>query len=286
MLANGDPSQLEHSSKRLLIHQLKNIETQDPYFRRGDFWRRFSAAGFFTRDVVDEIRPLLVTGSDGHLRDLILELLAGSPAIEQLRDELRQLTLTPTESKNTRLLANRCLLDIDSDDHRSDLDVLISEASNTSLSIAAETIETAGPKTFERAYLAEFLRACANLYPGHQERHERAIGKRYFVRKFITGLDLATAEWLLDELTKDLACVCEKKPYECDCRNGISKIVGSLLDRYFELAMPPFDPLQVWQWVGNLNFHDNKTAKESKAVKVLQEDDSLRQGIIAHVFGN
>lgn len=285
VLANGDPSQLEPSSKRLLVNRLKEIETQNPYFRRGDFWRRFSVAGFFTQDVVEEIKPLLVAGSDGHLCDLFLELLAGSPAIEQLRDELSQLTLTPTVSKNTRLLANRCLLDIASYDHRSDLVVLITEASNTSLHLAAETIETLSPETFERAYLVDFFRACAKLYPGHQERHEGAIGERYFVQKFINGLDFATTEWLLDELTKDLSCICGKKPYECDCRNGISKIVGSMLDRYFELATPPFDPLRVWEWVGNLNFHERKGTDQSKAVQVFQKDDDLRQGIIAHVFG-
>ncbi|MGJ0515578.1 MAG: NACHT domain-containing protein [Methylomicrobium sp.] len=284
VLANGDPSQLKHSSKRLLVNRLKEIETKDPYFRRGDFWRRFSVAEFFTPDVVNEIKPLLVTGGDGHLRDLILELLAGSPAIKQLRDELRQLALTPTESKNTRLLANKCLLDVEGDDHRSDLDILISEASNTSLSIVAETIETLGPKTFEPAYLAEFLRICSKLYPAHQKRRGRTIGERFFIKRFIAELDLATIEWLLDELTKDLACNCGKESYECDCRNGISKIVGLMLDRYFNLAKPPFDPIRVWQWVGNLNYHENKTAKQSKAVQVLQEDDSLRQSIIAHVF--
>ena len=281
VLANGDPSQLEHSSKCLLVNRLKEIETQDPYFRRGDFWRRFSVAGFFTQDVVEEIKPLLKTGSRGHLCDLILELLAGSPAIKLLKDELRQLTLTPTESENTRLLANRCLLDIDGDDHRSNLDILISEASNTSLSIAAKIIETQGSETFERAYLAEFLRICSKLY----EQHERTIGARYFLKQFINGLNFATIEWLLDELTKDLACTCGKESYECDCRNGISKIVGSMLDRYFELAAPPFDPLRVWQWVGNLNFHEPKGTDRSKSVQVLQQDNELRQGIIAHVFG-
>lgn len=285
VLANGDPSQLEHSSKRLLVNRLKEIEIQDPYFRRGDFWRRFSVAGFFTADVVKEIKPLLMTGGDGHLRDLVLELLAGSPATELLRDQLRKLTLMSTESKNTRWLANRRLLDIDNDYHRSDLDILISQASNDSLSIAAETIEILGSETFERAYLADFLRACATLYLGKQERHGRAIGERYFVKKFINELDFATTEWLLDELTKDLSCICGKKPYECDCRNGISKIVGSMLDRYFELATPPFDPLRVWEWVGNLNFHERKGTDQSKAVQVFQKDDGLRQGIIAHVFG-
>ena len=285
VLANGDPSQLEHSSKRLLIKCLKNVELKDPYFRRGDHWRRFSVAGFFTADVLEEIKPLLVAGSDGHLRDLILELLAGSPAIEQLNDELRKIVLASDESENSRKLANSCLFDIVSYDHRSDLNALISEASNTSLHIVVETIETLGPETFDQTYLVDFFRACANLYPGHQEQHERTIGERYFVKKFINELDFATTECLLDELTKDLSCICGKHPYECDCRNGISKIVGSMLDRYFELARPPFDPPRVWKWVGNLNFHERKGIDQSKAVQELQKDDDLRQGIIAHVFG-
>lgn len=285
VLANGDPSQLEHSSKRLLVKRLKEIEAKNPYFRRGDFSRRFSVAGFFTPDVVEEIKPLLAAGSDGHLRDLILELLAGSPAIEQLRDELRQLALTPDESESTRLLASMCLLGIVGHDHRADLAALISEASQTSLKVVAKIIEALGPETFLRAYLANFFRACTSLYPGHQDHHERTIGARYFVKRFIDGLDLAIIEWLLDELTSDLACNCGNASYECDCRNGISKIVGSMMDRYFDLAKPPFDPIRVWQWVGNLNFHEQNGPVQSKAVQVLQEDDDLRHGIIAHVLG-
>jgi hypothetical protein len=286
VLANGDPSQLEHSSKRLLIKRLKEIEAQDPYFRRGDFWRRFSVVGFFTKDVVEEIKSILATGGDGHLRDLILELLAGAAATEQLRDELRQLVLTADESQNTRLLANKCLLNIINYNHLANLARLSSEASHTSLDIAAETIKTLGVETFNRPYLADFFRICSKLYPSHKEHHERTIGAHYFIIALIAELDMETTEWLLDDLTKDLTCTCGKKAYECDCRNGISKIVGSTLDHYFELATPPFDSIRVWQWVRNLNFHENKSAKESKAVKLLQEDDSLRQGIIAHVFGN
>jgi AcrR family transcriptional regulator len=285
VLANGDPSQLEHSSKRLLVNRLKQIEKQDPYFRRGDFYRRFSVAGFFTHEVVDEIKPFLLAGSEGHLCDLILELLVGSQAAEQLREELRQLTVMPTVKKSTRLLANRCLLQTASYGHYSTLAVLISEASITSLCIAADTFETLGLETFERTYLEDFFRACAKLYPGHKERYERGIGDHYFVMKLINGLDFATTEGLLNVLTKDLSCICGKKPYECDCRNGISKIIGSMLDRYFELVKPPYDPLQVWKWIGNLNFHNRKGTGQSKAVQVLQKDDDLRQGIIAHVFG-
>lgn len=285
VLANGDPSQIEHSSKLLLANRLKEIETNDPYFRRGDFMRRFSITGFFTQDVVDEIRPLLTVGNDGHLRDLILELLADSPAIESFIDELQQLALASVESMNTRFLASRCLFDIASHDHLSDLAVLISESSHTSLDIAAEAIKTLGPETFELTYLADFFRVYSNLYPGHNEILESAISTHYSMKSLITELDLASIEWLLDELTKNLSCQCGKEDYECDCRNGISKIVGAMLDRYFDLANPPFDPIRVWKWVGNLNFHQQKSADKSKAVQMLQEDDRLRQGIIAHVFG-
>ncbi|OZI50510.1 hypothetical protein [Bordetella genomosp. 4] len=285
VLANGDPSQLEPSSKLLLVKQLKVIETKDPYFRRGDFWRRFSVAGFFTTDVVEEIKPLLGIGSDGHLRDLILELLAGSSALGLLRDSLRQLALASGENENTRFLASECLLGIVDYDHRSDLAVLISQASHTSLNVATKIIEALGPQTFELAYLADFFRACSTLYPGHREHDERIIGSRHFVKRLITTLDVAIIERLLDELTDNLACNCGERPYECDCLTGISKVVGSMLDRYFDLAKPPFDPIRVWQWVGNLNFHAGKVADQSKAVQVLQESDNLRQGIIAHVFG-
>jgi len=285
VLANGDPSQLEHSSKYLLVTRLKEIESRDPHFRRGDFRRKFSAAGFFTKDVIDEIKLLLTAGGDGHLCDLILELLADSPATEHLVDELLHLALEPGVNENTRLLAGRCLIGLQGYNHRVYCAVLTSEASHTSLSITAEAIKTLGPETFGRDYLAAFFRVCANLYPGHKERLERTIGTRYFVQRLITGLDVAIIEWLLDDLTKDLTCKCGKECYECDCLNGMSKIIGLMLDRHFELATPPFDPKRIWQWVGNLNYHEGKSANQSKAVKVLREEDSLRQGIIAHVLG-
>jgi len=285
VLANGDPSQLERSSKRQLLHRLKEIETTDPYFRRSDFWRRFSAAGFFTQDVVEEIKPLLTMGNDGHLRYLILELLADSPVNSQLTPELSLLTLNPNESENIRTLASRCLLNVKEYDFIGALAVLIFEASNISLNISAKVIEDAGPEKFNRKYLSGFLRVCANLYPSHKEQFERVVGTRYFIKKLISCFSQHTLESLLDELTHNLYCHCGKKSYECDCRNGISKIVGSMVDRYFELAQAPFDPVRIWQWIGNLNFHRQCQADQSKSVQVLRENDTLRQEIIAYVFG-
>ncbi|MCP1065438.1 hypothetical protein M5G07_07420 [Serratia symbiotica] len=58
-----------------------------------------------------------------------------------------------------------------------------------------------------------------------------------------------------------------------------------MIDRYFELAQAPIDPVRIWQWVGNLNFHRQCQSDQNKSVQVIRENYTLRQGIIAHVFG-
>jgi len=285
VIANGDPSQLLSSSKRRLLHKLKEVAENDPYFRRSDIWRTFSAAGFFTEDVVEELK-ILISQNDkrGHLRGLLLELLAGSKAIPHLKDELQQLVLLPDTNEYIRVLAGRRLQEVENHDHKADLTALITEASETSLSIAATAIDKMGHHHFEKSYLENFLRTCSALYPGHQQQYEIAIGKRYFIKTFVSALDLETIEWLLNNLTNGLTCNCKKQPYECDCRNGISKITGLLLDRFFKLSLPPFDAKKIWQWVQNLLYHNGMKADQSLAVQVLQEDDALRQGIIKLAF--
>lgn len=286
VLANGDPSQLDATSKRLLVERLKDNEEKDPYFRRGDFWRRFSVTGFFTPEVLGEIKPLLSQEAEGHLRVLILELLDGSPAIQHLSDELRTLLLDPQVRENTRLLALNCLLgQEESYIQQSDIDNLVSEASLTSLKLVAKTIEKLGPKTFSYHYLLNYFRVCTHLYPGHKEWFGGIFGARYFVKRLVSKLELPTIEKLINGLTNSMTCTCGKKNYECDCRTGTSKIIGALLDRYFELSAPPHDPVQVWKWVQNLNYHDTKSANQSKAVELLQADRDLRQGIIKHMLG-
>ena len=284
VLANGDPSQLGQSSKRLLLNKLKDIEKNDPYFRREDFWRRFSVTGFFTQDVVEEIKPILITGGNGHLRDLLLEILVGSPAIEQLKRELNQLALAPNESERTRIMASRCLADSRNNKYHTDIAVLMFEASNISLQMIGEVIETMGPEIFEPKFLVDYFLICANLYPNHNEHHENVIGSRYFIKRLIRCIDLETITYLLNKLTVSLTCSCKRSIYNCECLYGISKIIGSMLDQYFELASSPYDPKLIWEWIKNLKFEGHINTNQSTAVKTLREDHKLRQGIIAHVF--
>ncbi|MBU2893955.1 ATP-binding protein [Colwellia sp. D2M02] len=285
VLANGDPSQLEPSSKRLLLSKLKEIEASDPYFRRNDAWRKFNVVGFFTHEVIEDLKPIISGESDGNLRDLLLELLAGTKELKWLEAELRQIILDPNENKNTRMLANTCALGLDAYDFHSDLKHLIVEGTYSSLAIAADIIKYYDPEKFTSTELEDFFNSCANLYPSYKKGFERTIGRRYFINGLVSCLSLQTTEALLNSLSKGLACTCGKRAFECDCRTGISKIIGHLLDRYFEVAKPPHDPLQIWQWVKSLNFHGRNSTRKIASVNYLREDNCLRQGIITHVFG-
>lgn len=284
VLANGDPSQLSASSKRLLLERLKHIESEDPYFRRSDYWRRFSVAGFFTSEVISEVRLILSKGSGGHLRDLILELLAGSPAVGSLNGELRQILHDSAENGTTRELAGRCLLQHFGSQFIPEILELCNEASVESLRISAVFVEDVGVENVDLPTLTKFFSACSRLYPRRLHHDDHNVGSRYFVKRCISLLDVRTTEQLLDGLTRNLSCVCRKQGYECECLVGPSRVVGSLLDRRFALDPDIDDPGRVWRWLQNLRFSDQHGGTDRPSVNALQGDIKLRQSILALAF--
>ena len=190
VLANGDPSQLTPSSKRLLLSRLGEVEASDPYFRRGDFQRRFSIAGFFTKEVMQDIKPIITDGSDGQLRDLIIELLTGSQSAKWLEPELRQILLNTTENEGARSSVKRCLLELDCYDPSSDLGNLIEESSSSSLGLAADLIKDLGTESLSLSQWKDYFYHCAKLYPSRADALERVIGSRYFIKSLISCFNL------------------------------------------------------------------------------------------------
>jgi hypothetical protein len=283
VLSNGDPSRLSIRSRHRLLEALSSQEADDPFFRRVDRWRSFSASGFFSPDIVDAIRPMIVRETGGDLRALLLELLSGSPAVTALRPELETILLDDSATPQCRQAALDCLLR-----ERTDLapmvEPLIASGANESLRLAAKIASNCDVNRFPRPILFEFLLACANLYPTNPREHERVIGSRYFIRVLVRDLDANLCSWLLDEITRGLACKCGLRPWDCHCRAGISKIAGHLLDRYFDLTRTPHDPARVWGWLKGLNFHRSVNAKDSPAVRVLQEEHVLRHEIQRLMF--
>lgn len=284
VLANGDPSRLEVSSRLLLIRQLEQLEENDPFFRRSDEWRRFSVTGFFTSQVINAVRPILLRPGEGHLRDLMLELLAGAPQAATATDILSSLLVDQTLKRHTRWLAAHCLIELDSYDFFKDLASLIDEATPDSLRLASEVMTETNIAYYSAAYLAEFLKICTRLYPGHRENLTASSNGHYFIETFIKMFPVEVIPHLLDLLTEGLDCTCERPRYECDCLNGISKIVGHLMDHYFLTLPPPYDPVRIWEWVRNLNFHGGISADSTKAVSVLQADHVLRRAIYHHAL--
>ncbi|WP_127562459.1 hypothetical protein [Nioella ostreopsis] len=286
VLANGDPSQLASTSKRRLIRCLKDVEDQDPYFRRGDFWRRFSVAGLFSAEVIEEVRPHLSPQSEGQFRDLILELLEGSPATAQMSVELSALCLSNEANEHTRVMAAMLLLATPGYSHDANLAQLIFQADPVSMKVAAKLIQQSGVSQFSISYLTGYLRVFANLYPRARRSSERVIGARYFLRNLIKTLDYKQTTDVLDSLSVDLTCKCGQKAHDCHCRNGTSKIIGLLLDHYCDVSDKPHDPKRFWGWVKNLNFHSSMSPDRSASVRLLRDDDDLRQGIMQIALGH
>ncbi|WP_148078719.1 hypothetical protein [Histidinibacterium lentulum] len=283
VLSNGDPSRLSVRSRHRLLEALGKLEADDPFFRRVDRWRSFSASGFFSPDIVDAIRPMIVREGGGDLRALLLELLSGSPAVTSLRPELEAIVLDDTATPQCRHAALDCLVG-EKLDLAPIIDPLIASGTNESLRLAAKTVTHVGVGRLPREKLRDLLLASASLYPTDPTKRERVIGSRYFIRILMRDFDADLCGWLLDEITQGLACTCGARSWECHCRDGISKIAGHLLDRYFEIAEEPRDPGRIWGWLKPLHFHRPVGAKDSPAVRILHEEHHLRRDIQRLMF--
>lgn len=284
VLSNGDPSRLTLASRIALLNALSALNANDPYFRRSDRWRTFRASGFFTSDILQALRPILAEVGDGHLRGLLLELLVGSPIVRDLRTELETVLFDADTGIGPRLDVLSCLLNDDSYNPTNTLQRLIADGTVDTLRLASEILMFLGPRAPYDEGLAT-VRSAASLYSTENgRRRSRNFEDRYFLKRLARELDQQTCFRLLDDLTADLQCTCGNDRHDCHCRDGVSKIVGMLLDRYFELSANPHDPNQIWSWVRNLHYHSQMGRGQSRAVEVLQGDDTLRRALHERAF--
>ncbi|MEQ3726717.1 MAG: hypothetical protein ABNH38_04805 [Tateyamaria sp.] len=280
VLSNGDPSRLSGASKIHLIEQLANLSGTDPYFRRADRWRSFNTKGFFTADVVDAVRRLLRT-TDGatDLRDLLLEIVANSGEVRSLKRELASILHSTEADFSARLRAMNALARGDESDLSEDVGALIKEGSHDALRLSAEIILTGSTNTSKELLLA-MLRAFIPLYKGDDLALDQPVGSTYFISLLIDHFSNSEVVFFLTELSRGLRCTCGKEhSYQCHCRVGISKLIGKLLDRYFETSVGPHSPGQLWSWMKALNFRNAKPERDSQSVAALQNAHSLRRSI-------
>lgn len=289
VLANGDAAQLTSGSKRLLLKELSALSAIDPYFRRTDLWRRFNVAGFFTNDILDELKLILTSPDNGsHLRDLMLELLWKTPAAGCLITELRAIMLDRTNDLSTRLLGRRCLAPVSSyNPAQGDFEKLLTEDGLDGARIASEFVIDGPPDPIAPELILELFRAIAQQPTANPRQQRDTAHFRYYIRQLIEALSLDEVTFLLDNLTAGLSCTCgAQQRFLCHCRQTISKIVGHLLDRYFELAPAKHDAQQLWRWMHHLKFERDISLRESVAAQALSEQADLRRSIQLLAFSN
>lgn len=281
VLSNGDPSQLLSSVKSKLLVRLRVLAAEDPDFRRSDRWRTFNVGTFFDAATLEELRSLLQPPATDELQALILELLRSSKAAAELQPEIAALMLDKDANYRVRRLALSALLDIPTFAGIEELRALIAENTSTSLRVAATLVSKRDFSVVDAETAVALFRQFALLYPSAPRVREREVGSRHFIKQLIQALSLPKIEHLLNALTDDLHCTCgNEKDYNCTCRVGVSKIVGGLLDQYFELHSGPCDPATIWRWTKNLNFsYGSNDASRFKSVEFLQQNANVRQAI-------
>lgn len=284
VLANGDPAQLSTPNKILLIEFLRDLASTDPYFRRADAWRSFNVGQFFSEETVDAIRPILASRSQTHLLGLVLDLIKGTPAVVKLSDELETLAFDASADDHERVAAFDLLLEQENYDGQTAFDGLLPENSAISLQLLSNLLLARGFEPFGYEKVTSVLRRLTTLYPDRRGRARHDGMTRYFIKRFLKEFPADGVAKYIDELTTDIHCTCEAKDYACECRNGISKIVGGLLDRYFETAPGPHDPERLWRWLRDLRYSRPITSDESCAVSVLRSDNHLRQAVQRAAF--
>lgn len=145
VIANGDPSQLVAASKKLLLQKLAAAAEVNPGFRRSDYWRRFSVGGFFTNDLVPDVRQMLQgTPATSPLTDLLLELLVNSGGPTALVTDVRSVLFNRAADEHTRIWAGRAIPKLAGTIERYDLDALILEATPIALRVATHLFNSMG----------------------------------------------------------------------------------------------------------------------------------------------
>lgn len=279
VISNGDPAQLSSKNKIRLIEKLDEVATNDPSFRREDVWRTFNVGRFFTSDVVEALKPIILSGKRAvQLKALIFELLHDAPVVTMLSKELKLLLINENAESYERIAAARLLFSHPEVTFEADIDRLLSEKTATSTQIITEMALERGMDTigFDRGL--SLLRQLASLYPG--ERARRSSSSRHFIQEFLRNFPSDDTADYLDAICNDVKCTCNaKRWYTCSCRSGISKVMGGLLDRHMSAPAHSRDAAQIWKWTRNLLFPMAMEPEDSASVAALAKDYELRRAV-------
>jgi hypothetical protein len=283
VLANGDPSQLDISSKRLLLNALKSLWEKDPHFRRMDQWRRFNVSGFFTPELIAAVGVLIEQRTPkSSLTGLLLELLQDIIDSVPISKYLKAILLDKEENTINRELSLNLCKDLNVDEFREIFQSLIAEDTRDSLFLISRLASTVGISRFNDKELLLFVKKLTELYnPKSKEHYKLQSGSASFIKNFLRLLERKQCEFLLDELSETLVFMrLDTSNDDAWMRNkSESKVVGLLLDRFFELNPGMNDPKRLWRWTKCLRYEHQKNEDDSVSVRALANNHDLRRSV-------
>lgn len=286
VFANGDPESLTATSRGKIISKLRDLVREDPYFRGQDRWKKFSAPGFFTPDLVEEIKPLLAVDGAEELQALFLELLHGSDAVKYFIPEISNLVVHGSADSLSRNTALDCLLSSD-ENIRPVLKELIASGDRHSMLLAAQAFTDAANVVFPEEYFLNFFEQCLKFSP-HQRRallnNDEDISELYYLRisKLIHKKDLCVR--ILRHLAQHANCSCALESGDCQCKDQVTNISTYILDRYVELSNYTLSSDEVWTLIEPMNYRGLEIGRERASYKILANNRELRRDIQGRIF--
>ncbi|OTQ26277.1 hypothetical protein B6D22_00620, partial [Gilliamella apicola] len=286
-IANGDPSLLSLSNKDILINELIKLGKENPLFRASDGYRSFNFKGFISQNMASKIKEVILSNNiDFDLKSLLVSLIEGSESVALFQDELITLLMNLDESAYIRSTALEALIR-DSNNNWPFITVfqrLIKRCGEYDLQYASTITEKFGSHTIGEENVIHLFKQLADLYPKKESR-KIVIGERYFIYKLIQSFSLEHITNLLDALTPTIKCICSsKEEYKCQCKVGISKIIGHLLDRYFELVDDNYNAHKLALWLKDLRYTETTKVCNSLSVTTLLSNPILKYNIYINLI--
>lgn len=285
-IAHGDPSSLLPSSKKNLIIALGKLAQEDPNFRINDWNHNFNVKGFITEDTIPHIKEYLVSkNTEYDLMTLLLSFIKITDTANLFQTELITLLLDFTQFPSIRSSVLERLMSLKENwRYFETFKHLCKSKDNNDLQYASAIIEQLGVDSISRESVLFLLTKLANPLPREESRYTN-IDASNFIKKLIHSFNLSDTEYFLDRLTQNIRCKCyQQKEYECQCINGISKIVGHLLDRYFELIDCNYNIKKLALWLKDLRYTETTKICNSLSVTTLSSNPKLKYDILIQII--
>ena len=281
VLRYGDAEKLRPSQARDLLHALRDLSEQDPYFRSED-WGRHPASGLMRPELKEELLSIIrAPGEHPHLSMLLIEAMIGAPVTEELEESLLDIVFNPGRAFAERSDAAKAL-------HEAQIHIAWDEA-------ISRLVQLADPDSARLAYniLARLdarevpVALCVDAVLSHLGLTEATVSQDsdlvgYINRNLFEDLDASRLGDLLDQLIDSAKPFLEKAdPW---ARSALANLVRRRAPEVLQ-ANPTVPAPRVWGWISPFDANDghDEVATE-KLGRCIRDNSRLHQSLLEHVL--